>query len=168
MHIDLNEGPAKGDNETSEAFEARVSEDGYNNWLFSGRPEGQKLVLVQLAEEGLVNPNSRPDVRELMKDGFLVRENGMLAIRDRDFLQFLRKTASGDVIKDLESHLAVRSNTLRLALLAAGVAGMVFLFSTQGAMVNTWVTYATGLAAAIPALIKVFEQIGSRSEGSTS
>jgi hypothetical protein len=167
VRIDLNGGPAKGGNETSEAFEARVSEDGYNNWLFSGRPEGQKLVLVQLAEEGLVNPNSRPDVRELMKDGFLARENGMLAIRDRDFWQFLRKNASSHVIQDLESHFAVRSNTLRMSLLAAGVAGMVFLFSTQGAMVNTWITYATGLAAAIPALIKVFEQIGSRSGGST-
>jgi hypothetical protein len=157
VRIDLNAGPTQRADETLEQFEARISEEGYYYWLFSGRSEAQKLVLVQLAEEKLVNPNSRPDVIELMREGLVVRACGMLAIKDFGFVQFLKRTISRDIVKEWERQGAGHSNTLRTSLLVTGVAVVIFLLWTQGAVVNTWITYATGLAASIPALLKVLD-----------
>lgn len=157
VRIDLISGHTQRSDETSEQFELRISEEGYYNWLFSGRSEAQKLVLIQLAQEKLVNPNSRHEVRELMREGLVVRACGMLAIRDLRFMQFLKGTISHDIIKEWESRGAGRSNTLRTFLLVTGAAVLMFIFWTQGAVVNTWITYATGIAASIPALLKAFE-----------
>ncbi len=157
VRINLNSGPTQRADEPSKQFEERIFREGYYDWLFSDRSEAQKLVLVQMAEEQLVNPNSWPDVRELMEEGLVVRAYGMLAIKDSRFVQFLKKTISRDTIKEWESQGAGYSNTLRTSLLVTGAAVVIFLLWTQGAVVNTWITYATGLAAAIPALLKVLE-----------
>ena len=137
----------------------RVSEEAYYDWIFFGRSEAQKLILVQLAEEKLVNPNSRADVRELMREGLVVRACGMLAIKDFRFVQFLNRTISRDIIKEWESEGGGRSNTLRTSLFVTGAAVVIFLLWTQGAVVNTWITYATGLAASIPAFLKLLELV---------
>ena len=157
VRIDLNSAPTQRTDETPKQFEERIFREGYYDWLFSGRSEAQKLVLVQMAEEQLVNPNSWPDVRELMEEGLVVRAYGMLAIRDSRFVQFLKKTISRDTIKELENQGTGHSNTLRTSLLVTGAAIVIFLVWTQGAVVNTWITYATGLAASIPAFLKVLE-----------
>jgi hypothetical protein len=159
VRIDLNAGPTRRTDETLEQFEARISEEGYHEWLFSGRPETQKLVLVQLAQEKLVNPNSRSDVRALMGEGLVVRTCGMLVIRDGRFAKFLRKAVSHEVVKNWENQGTGHANTLRTSLLVTGLAVGLFFLCTQGAVVNTWITYATGFAAAIPAFLKVLDLI---------
>ncbi len=159
VRIDLVSGPTQRADETLEQFEKRVSEEAYYDWIFFGRSEAQKLILVQLAEEKLVNPNSRADVRELMREGLVVRACGMLAIKDFRFVQFLNRTISRDIIKEWESEGGGRSNTLRTSLFVTGAAVVIFLLWTQGAVVNTWITYATGLAASIPAFLKLLELV---------
>ena len=157
VRIDLDAGPTQRAGETLKQFEGRISEEAYYDGLFCGRSRAQKLVLVQLAEEKLVNPNSRCDVRELMREGLVVRAFGMLVIKDARLAQFLKRAISRDIVKKWESQGAGRSNTLRTSLLVAGAAVVIFLLSTQGAVVNTWITYATGFAASIPALLKLLE-----------
>jgi len=157
VRIDLNSSPTQRADETSEEFEVRISQQGYYDWLFSCRSEAQKLVLVQLAEENLVNPNSWPEIRDLMGEGLVVRACGMLAIKDLCFVQFLKRTISRDIIKEWESQGAGHSNTLRTSLLVTGAAVVIFLLWTQGAVVNAWITYATGFAALIPAVLKLLE-----------
>jgi hypothetical protein len=157
VRIDLNSGPTQRADETSKQFEERIFREGYYGWLFSGRSEAQKLVLVQMAEEQLVNPNSWPVVRELMKQGLVVRAHGMLTIRDSRFMQFLQSSISCDLVKEWESQGVGRSNALRTFLFVAGAAVGIFVLCTQAAVVDSWITYATGLAASIPAFLKVFE-----------
>jgi hypothetical protein len=48
---------------------------------------------------------------------------------------------------------------LRTSLLVAGVAIAGFLLYTQGPIFNTWLTYMTGLAAAVPAVIRLIQSI---------
>jgi hypothetical protein len=36
-----------------------IAEEAYYDWLLSGRPKEQKLLLTQLAEEKIVNPNQQ-------------------------------------------------------------------------------------------------------------
>jgi hypothetical protein len=45
-----------------------------------GRPKEQKLILAQLAEEEIVNPNSKAVVEELINEGLLKRSHGMLEV----------------------------------------------------------------------------------------
>jgi hypothetical protein len=77
-----------------------------------------------------------------------------LTIKDPAFEGFLN-TISPNIIRGLETHGdGVDSSSLRISLwvVCIGLAG--FLIFTQREMFSVWVTYATGLAAAGPALIK--------------
>ena len=59
----------------------------------------------------------------------------------------------------------MHSETLRTSLLVAGVAVAGFLVYTQGAIFDSWITYMTGLAAAVPAMIKLLATIRSGERG---
>jgi hypothetical protein len=45
--------------------------------LLSGRPKEQKLVLIQLVEETIVNPNGKAAAEELISERLLKRSHGM-------------------------------------------------------------------------------------------
>jgi hypothetical protein len=158
VRIDLNSRHAQHSQETVEQYEHRISAEAYYRWLLSGRPKAQKLALVHLAQEKVVNPNSRGVVRELMKEGLVVRRWGMLTVKDHHFSNFLKNAIPCKSIKHWEKQGAgIHAGTLRTSLLlvGAGVAG--FLLYTQGAIFNTWITYMTGFAAAVPAVMKLFQ-----------
>ncbi len=158
VRIDLNSSPTRHPNETVDQFESRISADAYYRWMLADRSRAQKLVLVHLAQEKVVNPNSRGVVRELMKDGLVVRQWGMLTIKDRGFAHFLKSAVPCRSIKHWEKQGAgIHAGTLRTALVVAGVGIGGFLLYTQGAIFNNWVTYMTGLAAAVPAVMKLLD-----------
>jgi hypothetical protein len=158
VRIDLNSGRTQRADETAEQFEGRISADAYYEWLLSARPKPQKLTLVQLAQETVVNPNSRGIVRELMNEGLVMRRWGMLTVKDDRFSQFLKSAIPCKSIKRWERQgTGMRSATLRTSLLVAGVGIAGFLLYTQGAIFNTWLTYMTGLAAAVPAVMRLLE-----------
>jgi hypothetical protein len=150
--------------ETLEQFESRISAEAYQRWLFPRRPRPQKLVLVHLAQERLVSPNSGGIVRELMTEGIVLRRWGLVTIKDSRFAEFVKCAVPPDTVKHWEGRGAgTRSASLRTSLLVVGVAVGGFLIYTQGEIFNTWVTYATGLAAAVPAFIRVFAVLRGKS-----
>jgi hypothetical protein len=156
VRIDLNSCPARHAGETQEQFGARISETAYYDWLFSGRPKHQKLVLVQLAQEKLINPNNCHAVRELMRAGLIVRSYGILNICGAGFAEFLKSAVLHGAVKRWEKQGAgIHVDALRTSLLVAGTALALFLAYTQGALIDTWVKYVTGLAASIPVLLKL-------------
>ena len=160
VRVDLNSIPvtSASNPETTKEWEAKISIKAYCQAFLSDRPRSQKLVLVQLAQEKLVSPNSGPVVCQLLSEGLVVCSNGMIAIQDPHFANFLKFAFSRRTIKKWESLGAgIHSGTLRTSLLILGLAVAGFLLYTQGAVFNTWVTYATGLAAAIPAFLRVLD-----------
>ena len=158
VRIDLNSGRTQRADETAEQFECRISADDYYEWLLSARSKPQKLTLVQLAQETVVNPNSRGIVCELMNEGLVMRRWGMLTVKDDRFSQFLKSAIPCKSIKRWERQgTGMRSATLRTSLVVAGVGIAGFLLYTQGAIFNTWLTYMTGLAAAVPAVMRLLE-----------
>jgi hypothetical protein len=158
VRIDLNSCPTQRSDETEELFQRRISADAYYNWLLSDRPQAQKLALVQMSQEKVVNPNSRGVIHELMKAGLVVRRWGMLTIKDDRFSHFLKNAIPRKSIKHWERHGAgMHSATLRTSLLVVGAGIAGFLLYTQGAIFNTWITYMTGLAAAVPAILRMIE-----------
>ncbi len=157
VRIDLNSSPTRP-HETVDQFESRISADAYYRWLLADRSRAQKLALVHLAQEKVVNPNSRGVVRELMKDGLVVRRWGMLTVKDHRFAHFLKDAIPRRSIKHWEKQGAgIHAGTLRTAMVVAGVGIGGFLLYTQGEIFNNWVTYVTGLAAAVPAVMKLLD-----------
>ena len=156
VRIELNSTLAQRVDETVKQFDSRLSAEAYQRWLFPRRPRNQKLVLVHLAQERLVSPNSGGIVCDLMREGVVVCSRGLLAIKDSHFTEFLKSAVPSDRIKHWEGQVAgSRSDSIRTSLLVVGAGVAGFLIYTQGEVLNTWVTYATGLAAAIPAFIRV-------------
>jgi hypothetical protein len=128
--------------------------------LFSRRPKLQKLVLVHLAQENLANPNSRPIVSELIKEGLVGRGSGLLTIKDDCFAGFLKQAAPPEVVKRWEEQTAgIRSASLRTSLIVGGLGLVAFLIYTQADVFNTWVTYLTGLAASVPVFLRLFDAV---------
>ncbi len=164
VRIDLNSSSAQRVDETLEQFESRISAEAYQRWLFPRRSRPQKLVLVHLAQERLVSPNSGGIVCELMREGVVVRRWGLLTIKDSRFAEFVKCAVPPDTIKHWEGQGAgTRSASLRTSLLVVGAGVAGFLIYTQGAVFNTWVTYATGLAASVPAFMRVFAVLRGKS-----
>jgi hypothetical protein len=128
--------------------------------LFTRRPKLQKLVLVHLAQERLANPNSRAIVSELIKEGLVWRGSGMLDIKDDCFAAFVRRAAPPEVVKRWEAEASgIRSASLRTSLIVGGLSLVAFLVYTQADVFNTWVTYATGIAASAPVFLKLFDAL---------
>jgi hypothetical protein len=137
--------------------ERRVTTDPYHRWLFDQQSESERLLLVQLAQEGLVNPNSRGLAQELIRKGLIVRRSGLLEIRSAEFAMFLKCAVSLSTTKRWEKDGAgITAASLRISLLVIGAAMVSFLIYTQGEVFNTWVTYATGLAASVPTFLHLF------------
>jgi hypothetical protein len=128
--------------------------------LFTRRPKLQKLVLVHLAQERLANPNSRAIVSELIKEGLVWRGSGMLDIKDDCFAAFVKQAAPPEVVKRWEAQATgIRSASLRTSLIVGGLSLVAFLVYTQADVFNTWVTYATGIAASVPVFLKLFDAL---------
>jgi len=80
-----------------------------------------------------------------------------LTIKDSRFAEFVKHAVPPATLKHWEAEgSGTRSADLRWSLLVVGIGVAGFLIYTQGEIFNTWVTYATGLAAAVPAFLRVF------------
>ena len=66
---DVNSHPRWHVPEGSLKIPNMIAEEAYYDWLPSGRPKEQKLLLTQLAEEKIVNPNSKAVAEELINGG---------------------------------------------------------------------------------------------------
>ena len=131
--------------------------DPYHRWLLDQQSESEKLLLVQLAQEGLVNPNNREVALELIRKGLIVRRWGLLKIQNEEFAMFLRHAVSPSTTERWETEEAgITAASLRISLLVIGVGVVGFLIYTQGEVFNIWVTYATGFAASVPTFLHVF------------
>jgi hypothetical protein len=93
-----------------------------------------------------------------------VRRWGLLIIRDSRFAEYVKSAVPPEAIKHWEGQGAgSRSTPLSTSLLVVGATVAGFLIYTQGEVLNTWVTYATGLAAAVPAFIRVVAMFRGKS-----
>jgi hypothetical protein len=165
VRIDLNTKPPRRVDEDDADYQGRVSADSYFHWLFSGLSRKEKLVMLQLAQENVVNPNSFETVSQLMEQGMIERRWGLLVVTDNGFATFLKHAISHDVVKTWEKHEAgTRPASLQWSLAILGIGVAVFLIVTQGALFNTWVTYATGAAAALPKFLQALDSLRPKSE----
>jgi hypothetical protein len=167
VRIDLHSTPRQRIGEDEADYQQRISSVSYFRWLFDGLPRPEKLVMLQLAQENVVNQNSSHPVYKLMGEGLIERRGGLLTVTDPGFANFLLHAVPSPTVKLWEKKLAgTRPFSLQTSLLILGVGIVAFLIYTQGAVFNTWVTYATGVAAAVPKAIQFFENLQGKTAAS--
>jgi hypothetical protein len=158
--IDLHSTPRQRIGEDEADYQQRISSVSYFHWLFDGLPKPEKLVMLQLAQENVVNPNSSYTVYGLMEQGLIERRRGLLTITDVGFAKFLPDALPRQTIKLWEKELAgTHPFSLQTSLMILGVGVIGFLVYTQGDVFNTWVTYASGAAAAVPKVLQFFDNL---------
>jgi hypothetical protein len=115
----------------------------------------ERVVLRQLAEEGLVNPNNPAAIARLLNSG-LVRRGRTFRIMNETFRRFVLGAAPHETISTWE-HEGVRVPWGTIATtgitVAFGLAGLLLL--TQEQLVDAWISYIPALAPAIPTVWKV-------------
>lgn len=164
VRIDLNLKPGQRFGEDDADYQNRVSANSYFRWLISGLSKPEELVMLQLAQEHVVNPNSSEMVSDLMAQGLIEGRWGLLTVKDDDFAKFLKHAIPHHTVRSWEKQIGgTRPATLQWSLLILGVGVVAFLIYTQGDVFNTWVTYATGVAAAVPKVLQLLDSVRPKS-----
>lgn len=111
--------------------------------------ELERLTLLQLAQEGFVNPRRSEVVRSLMRRG-LIRRRPMLAPFSDTFSMFICAAGQAENLPRLEVSEGFSWVHLRAPTLTAIVCAAAALFYTQRALFDTTVMFATTLTGILP------------------
>jgi hypothetical protein len=127
----------------------------------------EKLALLQLAEEGFINPNRPRITRNLTRSGLIQRLPALTL--DPKFRRFVLGALSEETVRKLEQGgrpsvwLELRTPLAALFLLVAG-----FFLLTQPDVFNSAVGIATALAAALPFILRILGSLGTTKQESGS
>lgn len=119
------------------------------------RSEEEKLLLIQLAEEGYANPKQAEVVRRLLQAG-LLRLDPVLRPMNQSFALFVAaNTRPEQVRKQEQAYRGLRWSLVRTLLIAALLLIMVFLALTQRDVVEVWIAYLGTAGAGTIGVLKL-------------
>jgi hypothetical protein len=131
--------------------------DHYYRALWDGCARDEQVALRQLAEEGLVNPNSQASVSRLLRARLIRRDGSIIRLANESFRRFVLRAAPASRIAAWE-HQGVRmpwgSIAASCLTVALGLGGLLLL--TQQQLVDVWMNYLPALAPTIPSVWKLF------------
>jgi hypothetical protein len=130
----------------------------YYRLLWAGCTQQEKLALVQLAEENVLNPKSREAAERLARK-LLVVADPLPRVVTETFRRFVVGAMPRATVAGWERDEKLPWADLLLGLLVVLTA---FLFFTQQEMAKAWLAYIVAAAGAIPAL---FGALGSVRSG---
>jgi len=130
--------------------------------LWSSCRQDEKLLLYQLAHNGLANGRNRRTLRRLMARG-LVRRNPNLELFSESFRLYVLESADRENLVKIarENRGASTWDSLRLPFFVIILSFLLLLFATQKDMLSTTTALATALTTGLPVLMKL---IGSFTE----
>lgn len=147
--------PGAATEELGELYEARH----WQIWRQCTRAE--KLSLRQLAEEGFLNPNAIGIARGL-SDRLLIRRDPAFSLVTDAFGRFVLRAETPQTIAQWEAAGAQSWARLRVPLMmVAAIAAAYFIVAEPGAL-NSTIAIATGVAALLPAILKLFSSFGDQ------
>jgi hypothetical protein len=127
----------------------------YYAGLWSSCSAAEKILLHQLAREGLVNGKDRKSVRRLLARGFVRRRPNLRLFNDTFRLYVLAAAKREHVPVDTQEGPSAW-DTIRVPLFVVFISVVIMILATQKDMLNL----ATGLVAAlttgVPAIVRLF------------
>jgi hypothetical protein len=144
----------------------RVHAEPYYQLLWTSCSRSEKLVLIQLAQEGLINPKSRDTLNELVAKG-MITPGPAPRLFNLTFRDFLQRIERDDVVQEWErmdgSGLWVVSG--RLVASALMVGGLLYLL-TQGISVQSLLPIISGSSwLGFPLLRSFFSILSPKKDG---
>lgn len=142
--------------------EIRTRAEGYYWTLWESLSDEEKVVLLQLADEGLANPKSLRPFENLVARG-LVRRDPSPRLMNETFRQFVVRCAPREKVKKIEAAYEQESTWGRLrGPLAAGMtAALLFFGFTQRDAFNTTFAVISTFAGALPHLLQLVGYLAS-------
>lgn len=142
--------------------EILVRAEGYYAHLWGSLPEDEKLVLVQLAEEGLTNPRNLRPLQRLIARG-LVRRDSAPRLMNETFRVFVFAAAAKEGVHQIEAQREQESiwGQLKVPLTAALFGGVFFFGFTQQEMLKTTLSFITVVAGTMPHLLQLVGYLGA-------
>jgi hypothetical protein len=124
--------------------------------LWASCRDDEKLLLYQLAHNGLANGRNRRTLRRLIARG-LVRRNPNLELFSESFRLYVLDAAQRENIVTLarEKRGASTWDSLRLPFFVIIISFLLLLFATQKDMLTTTTALATALTTGLPVLMKL-------------
>jgi len=130
--------------------------------LWASCSMNERVLLYQLARNGLINGKDRRLVRRLMARGFIKR-SPQLDLFSEGFRRYVLRSAERQELKaHSESLGGSRWKELRAALAILVLAGVLMLFATQKDLLTTVQGLVTSLTASVPLLIKLVGVLSDR------
>jgi hypothetical protein len=129
--------------------------------VWSTLTDRQRLVLIHLARNGFVNPNSRtwPVVRHLAEQG-LLRRTPAPRLMNKTFARFVEQVETEEQVRKWERAAGMSTwNRIRNAFMVASILLAVFLFQTQPQLLTSIsgiLAAAVGLTATVSNLLGFF------------
>jgi hypothetical protein len=158
-------GRASGASWKRFAEDLRQRTEPYYQTLWTMCNENEKILLVHLAEGGLVNPRNSAAVRKLMARGLVVR-SPHFRLMNAGFQRFVASGACRDEVRQLERGAEASTwNKIRAPLVAVLIGAAAFLFITQREVFDTSVAFVGAAAAALPALFRLLGAGGGGTAG---
>jgi hypothetical protein len=120
----------------------------------------EKLLLIQLVQEGFANPRQHEAVRRLLKRG-LMRRDPVLRPMNDSFALFIENETEPEDVRHMETvHRGMRWTLVRNVLIAAGLLVLIFLSVTQRDVIEVWAAYLGTAVAGAGGVLKLFSMLG--------
>jgi hypothetical protein len=117
--------------------------------------DDERIALVQLAREGVLNPKQSTAVRNLLGRGLLVRDPALRLV-NRSFALFVLRRYEPQKLRELErGEAGFGWAQMRWILLIALLAIAAFLWTTQPSVVENILKYLSAAAVGAGALMKI-------------
>jgi hypothetical protein len=140
-------------------FEIGVAAAPFYRAIWTGCSKDDRLVLRQLAEEGVINRQNALAIANLLRSG-LVRRDPTFHIMNETFRRFILEELSANELAELEHEgvlLPWGSITTMLLTGALFLIGVILL--TQQQLMDAWVGYVPMLAPAVPTVLKLLGSV---------
>lgn len=140
----------------------------YYAGLWASCREEEKILLDQLANNGLANGRNRRVLRRLMARG-LVRRNPNLALFSETFRLYVLAAAQREDVANRAraQHGPSTWDSLRVPFFIIITAFVLLLFATQKDLLTTTTALATALTTGLPVLMKLIGVFTERRMGTT-
>ncbi len=154
-----NIDPAQAELPSTKALADQIYDhcEAYCRSLWSACSKAEKRILIQLAEEGVLNRKEERVVRHLMKKG-LIDRRPRLTLLNETFRRFVLdvKEEEQDFTKWEQEHAAQGWAAWRSALIVVLVTVVVFLGATQQEILESWLPILGAIATGVAGILRVF------------
>jgi hypothetical protein len=121
----------------------------------------EQFLLIDLAEDGLVNTVNYMVLEELVERGLIYRDDGVLHIVNASFRNFILTAFSSGDIKTIQADITGGSswNDYKYPVLIVLGSLVYFVLTSNPEKFGNVLPYITGITAGIPTIIKVLSYI---------